>query len=331
MRRSCLLALFALALLIPRLASGAGGDCSAAGSDRERLVCGDDALSAADSKVAETYAAALHRLSPEGQRSLGQSQLGWSAYVHALCPMITHPEKHAEAVSCLSSAYTDRIRDLQLAAVSLGPYLFSRVDRYSVSTLRTRANEYDTGLANHHVSYPRIDQPVTSQALLWNALVVRGDQPSACDGGDGDTDTDYSIGFVTAELISLDWITSDYCHGAPHGFGESESQTLVLSPQPHSLKPADLFRSDAPWAERLAALLLAGVKQAARDKNVAFEERDAAYIADVARDTRRWSLGTDGIGFQFDAYEIGPYIFQPRVVVSWVDLRDVMVQRPPVP
>jgi uncharacterized protein YecT (DUF1311 family) len=331
MRRSCLLALFALAMLVPRLAFGAGGDCSAAGSDRERLVCGDDALSAADSKVAETYAAALHRLSPEGQQRLRQSQLGWSAYVDALCPMIKHPEEHTQAVSCLALAFADRIRDLQMAAVSRGPYLFSRVDEYRVSTLRARADQYDTGLASHHVSYPRIDQPVTSQTSEWNALVVRGDQFNSCDSGDGDTVTNYSIGFVTADLISLDWVNSEYCHGTPHGFGESESQTLVLSPQPHPLKPADLFRSDAPWAERLAALLLAGVKQAARDKNVAFEERDAAPIADVARDTRRWSLGTDGIGFQFDAYEIGPYIFQPRVVVSWVDLRDVMVQKPPVP
>jgi hypothetical protein len=41
-------------------------------------------------------------------------------------------------------------------------------------------------------------------------------------------------------------------------------------------------------------------------------------------------LSTDGLGFQFDPYEIGPYVFQPHVVIPWAELRDLMVPNAPV-
>jgi hypothetical protein len=114
--------------------------------------------------------------------------------------------------------------------VRRGPFLFSRIDQYSVSDLGTSSDRYDTGLARHHVAFPRIDQPATPPAARWNRLVVRRDEPSGCDAGDGDTFTDYTLDVVTVKLISITWTMSDYCHGTPHGFGRTETQTLMLSP-----------------------------------------------------------------------------------------------------
>jgi uncharacterized protein len=319
-----------LILCAPALACAAGFDCTTARTPRERLVCAEDTLSSADGKLNELYTSALSRLSPEGGELLRRSQRGWLRYVDAFCPMVADPTRRARAVSCISQAYSDRMRDLQFAAVQNGPFLFSRIDKYSVSEMTTPASQYDTGLARHHVAYPRIDRPATELTARWNRLVVREDEGSACDSGEGDTWTDYSLGLATANLISLTWGISDYCHGAPHGFGRNEAQTLVLSPQPHPFAPSDLFRPDAPWEERLTALLLAGAQKAARDHQVALDDTDTANIAQIARDTRRWSLGADGLGVQFSPYEIGPYIFQPHVVIPWSDLRDVMVPRPPV-
>ena len=74
-----------------------------------------------------------------------------------------------------------------------------------------------------------------------------------------------------------------------------------------------------------------GVRQAAQDKQMTFDESQVGYVEEVARDTRRWLLGTDGLGFQFGPYEIGPPIFQPHVFIPWADLRDVIVHTSPVP
>ena len=328
-----------LLLVFPGVARAAGFDCAAARTAREHLVCADETLSAADDQLNQLYTAALSRLSAQGRRRLREGQLGWSRYVGGLCPITADPAQRADAVSCVSQAYRDRIGDLGLAAVQNGPFLFSRIDYYAVTILKTRADQYDTGLASHHVAYPYIDNPATHQTALWNALVVVKDYPSPfakdhrgyCDGRDGDTWTGYSLDFATAGLISHTMMFSYYCHGSPHPYGSSVAQTLVLSPRPHPLVPGDLFQSDAPWAERLSTLLLAGVRQAARDKQLTFKESYAGDVAKIARDPLRWSVRKDGLGYQFQTWEIGPHIFQPRVVIPWVDLHDVMVSSFPVP
>jgi hypothetical protein len=157
----------------------------------------------------QAYAAALGRLAPEGGRILRESRIGWLRYADAFCALAADPAQRTEAMSCASQAFADRIRDLQLAAVQKGPFLFSRVEDYRVSVLSTRAGRYDTGLARHHVAYPRIDQPATRQTALWNTLVVRKDKPSGRDAGDGDTWTYYSLDLATAKLVSVIWTTSD--------------------------------------------------------------------------------------------------------------------------
>jgi uncharacterized protein len=311
---------FPLLLAVPALAGAAESDCASASTNRERLLCYHDELSNADRELNEAYSVALAKLSPEGAHILREGQLSWLRYVDSLCL----------DVICASRAYAERMRDLELAAVQKGPFLFSRVDEYSVSVLSAPANQYDTGLATHQVSSPRIDQPITSQTERWNALVVRKGYGSSCDSGDGDTFTGYSLGLATTNLISITWTNWEYCHGTPHGFGGTRVQTLVLSPEPHPLAPDDLFRPEAPWAERLASLLLAGVRQTALDRGGPLNERTAGTVAGVAQDAQRWSLGTDGIGFQFDPYELGAYNFAPHVVIPWADLRDVMVPNPPV-
>ncbi len=318
-------------MCVPGLAQAAGFDCGGTRKPRELLVCGDDGLSAADKNMNEAYTTALARLSPKGAELLRQSQRGWLHYVDAYCPMAADPAEHARAISCVAQAYANRMDDLQFAARQIGPFLFSRIDQYGVSVLAMQADQHHAVLARHHVAYPRIDQPATELTARWNALVVHKDELSGCDAGDGDTFTDYSFGMVTPNLIGVTWTMSDYCHGTPHGFGRTETQTLVLSPQPHPLTPADLFRPDAPWAEHLTMLLLAGVQEAAQNAQVALDDVAKAHIAEVARDQQRWLLDKDGIGFQFDPYEIGSYIFQPRVVVLWNNLRDVMVANAPVP
>jgi hypothetical protein len=216
--------------------------------------------------------------------------------------------------------------------VQKGPFLFSRIDHYSVTHLTGKADQYDTVHAIHHVSYPRIDQPVAPITTRWNQLAVRTDQGGDCDSGDGDTSTGYSLGLVTPRLTSVTWSEGTYCHGAPHGYGGNVVETLILLPSSHPFQPAYLFQMDKPWSERLMTLALPRIRNAALADHYATEGLDESAIANAASNSVRWSLQPDGLAMIFEPYELGlGYPFHPDVTIPWSDLRDLMVLDPPVP
>jgi hypothetical protein len=240
-------------------------------------------------------------------------------------------DSKAQAVACSTRAYSDRIRDFEQIAIRRGPFLFTRIDQYSVTNLKMKVDGYDTELAVHKVSYPRIDSPMNSTTIEWNRKQIQGDKGGGCDSGDGDTSNDYRLGLVTARLISVTKTTWTYCHGTPHGFGGSTVETLVLFPSPHALQPSDLFRFGVYWQERLNDLALDSIRKASVAEHYTLEHLDTAAVANIASDPARWNLRQDGIALISNPYELGlGYATHLDVVVPWSKIRDLMVQSPPV-
>lgn len=160
-----------LATLIPHTSANAAiVDCPYPPTPRERIICSARSLAAAQVKLDGLYAAGLTRLSKEGGKLLRDNQRDWLRFRAKACPVTTSADEQAKARTgyCLVGLYNGRIRDLEQVAVRVGPFLFSRVDRYSVTRLPLKASEYESGLAIHHVSYPRVDQPVTEVTSGWN-------------------------------------------------------------------------------------------------------------------------------------------------------------------
>jgi uncharacterized protein len=321
-------------LSLCQMANAASFDCNKADIARETIICSDPTLSEADTKLNGLYTASLQRLSDHGARQLRDDQRGWLHFTGDACPWQTtsNTETRSQAVACLMSAYSNRLRDFEQIAIRRGPFLFSRIDQYSVTQLKTKVDEYDTGLATHEVSYPRIDSPVNPTTIEWNQRQIQGDAGGGCDAGDGDTSNGYSVGLVTARLISVTKTTWTYCHGTPHGFGGSSVETLVLFPSLHTLKPADLFRTDVPWQKRLNDLALESIRKESVAERYTLESLDITAVANIAADPKRWDLGEDGLALISNPYELGlGYAAHLDVMIPWAELRELMVKNPPVP
>jgi uncharacterized protein len=313
-----------------RTSTAASFDCGKANNAREKMICANPALSAADTKLGGLYTAALQRLSERGRHQLRDDQRVWLHYLSDACPISADADAGTAdpAESCMQSAYSDRTRDFAQIAIRKGPFLFTGVYRYSVTRLEAKQGPYDTGLAKHELSYPRIDSPVNPMTTKWNRKQIgKGGPYEYCDGNDGDTSAIYNLGLANARLISATkgfWI---YCHGAPHGFGNSHVETTVLFPSPHSLQPNDIFRTDAPWRERLNDIALASIRKASVDYSL--EHLSTTRVASYVADPTNWTLRQDGLALIGASYEFGAGPLD--VTIPWSELRDVMVQNPPVP
>jgi hypothetical protein len=167
----------------------------------------------------------------------------------------------------------------------------------------------------------------------WNRKQIpKGKMDGSCDAGDGDTWITYHLGLANTRLISVTTGGWAYCHGAPHGYGNSDVKTTVLFPSPHSLQPNDLFRADAPWQQRLNDIALASIRKASATQDYSLEGLDTAAVASLVADPTRWTLRQDGLALKSNIYELGMgYAAHLDATIPWSELRDVMVQNPPVP
>jgi uncharacterized protein len=310
-------------------AGAVNSGCSDTTAPRQHIVCSETILSDLDTKLNDLYESALKSLSVEGGRLLRDDQRNWLRFLSKKCPVPTDEHDWPKIVPCLIRAYSDRVDDLQQAAVFKGPFLFSRVDYYS-------AIANDVGQVIHHLANPRIDQPVTSQTVRWNQLMSRPNEVSSCDSGNGDIFLSYRTGLTNARIISVLWSRSEYCHATPHGFGTLEADTLLLLPTPHPLRPADLFLMDRPWHERLQTRLLADIQRSVRENSVVPDpftgnsaERLKQTLAAMTLDPRYWFLQEDGIHFFMTTiFEFRRFV--PEVTIPWSDLQGILAPGAPV-
>lgn len=294
------------------LAHAASFDCAKAGTPIEHAICADAALSKADSQLAGRYGDAMAQLSAEGKRVVRDGQRQWLGYVRALCGGKGAAGADQE---CQRAAYEARLRDLALAAVRVGPYLFSRIDDYAA------ANPDEQGvLSRGQIAVPRIDAPLTPVALQFNermrVLYAGRSRSAGCDGPSGDYAFDYRIGGVTRASISI--VTSDwmFCHGTAHGYGGDKTLVYVTEPRLHLLTADDLFRRDTDWAGFLAQRSALAIL-----KSSGASELDVAALDAAVRSPAAWSLRAEGLELTINLPDIGAGPGIVRVDVTWAELR----------
>jgi uncharacterized protein len=311
-------------------AHAASYNCASAVTPRERLICKTPSLSAADNRMARIYATDLSAVSEKRRDALRAGQRGWLRYLAAVCPVsksmaeaVEEDEAVEKTVKCIEQKYAGRLDGLASAVRRKGPFLFVQIDRYETSPLspdeKTIYQEIfgrpDWRVKAHHVSYPQIDQPVTSTTTRWNELIVRSVSRLPNDGDA--TELRYSITLATPALISVGWSISVYEYGAAHSFDSFEAETMMLESAPHPMQPTDLFRSDRDWARRLKSEV----------GKVAAEYRmnadDFPQINSVATNPGRWRLTPDGLTIVFISYEMdgNPFV---EIPLRWTDLQDIL-------
>jgi len=319
--------MFGLALIATgQAAQAASFDCAKATTAREHLVCANPDLSKLDDDLDQSYRRGLSQLSPSGAERLKVGQRQWLVFLERSCPM---PEQAVSTAgkNCVVAAYRDRLEDLKQAAVRNGPYLFTRVDSYSVQPAPKDDDEetaHDRRPSVRHVAYPQIDQPINATTRRWNSIASQIDDEPIC-GPTQDDEVGYRLGLATKRLISESRGSWAYCYGMAHGNGQDAVQNSILTPSLRQLQPDDLFRQGKPWRAKLTALVRAAVTRQARELDPDLSHLDVGAIAAAAASPDRWFLRKEGLQINFESYELGEgYPFVPTVIVPWSALSGVL-------
>lgn len=330
-RLAPLLIVVAVAALGPGLvgARAASFDCAKPATARERLICTDPALSAADDRLAATYDAALPLLTADGQKQLRDGQGSWLHYLDATCGLVGRPIPAPRGTadtpkSCLTSAYQERQDQLDRATTSLAGFVFLRAETF---TARPSYDRY--GLIKRDIAYPQIDRPRGDAEKRWNAAIrariaalARKTKAVA-----EDRTIDYRLASVTPRLISTVITDYAYPHGAAHG-GEAVLAMNWLLGAHRNLDASDIFAADKPWQDALAQAAFAQLRHNFDPDTLA--AKDPGALRSSVAEPQRWAIEPGGFGVLFQQYEVGPYVIgHPEAIVPWPDLQPLLAAHLP--
>jgi len=273
--------------------------------------------------MAQRYFGALSLLSDPGKTILRSGQEQWLSVVKVLCL----DNKRAEGpTACLRRQYADRLDDLSSAAVSAGPFVFSRIDHYA-----STGKQLFTGTPlEQHTGLPRIDHPLSPQAEQWNAAIVRMAATARSNWcfGEPDTPADHIVSFkiqsATPDFINVKMLHTALC-GQAAGSRNINNISYFLKPTLHRLSAADLFRPDTQWASFLA-------DRAARVLNPDGDTFFNDGINKDVRDPTAWSFTTAGLVVSFNPGDAGAMASGILdVTIPWTDLRRFVTATAPIP
>jgi len=317
------------AVLVALLAGGAHAasfDCKAVRTVTEKAICASPPLSTLDEQLAKEYQRALAALSPAGAAALKDSQRGWLHFATQVCT----PRKGAGPVGsvadCLAPEFRQRLAQLAQAGLRVGPYVFNRIDAWSVGRIHDDDGAYP-GFAIAHVAFPQIDSPVTPATQAWNAA-QRQEAPGPMDTSDDpratheDDDSDYTFGCVADRFISLQVDGTEYIHGTPHGSDSHEARSTLLAPAFRKMVATDVFTPGSGWKARLPPLFLQTWLKGDDGEPMAAQKE--AILA-AAANPEAWLLTPAGLQIAFSEGEAGCHACNPGpITVPWSALKTML-------
>jgi uncharacterized protein len=322
-------------LSAPLSVNAASFNCADAHSEFEKKVCSVPALSASDTVMSESYDAAMHTLSEPGKTILRNGQRQWLKVVARVCLGNKGDEGPAR---CLQRQYDSRIRALHNAAITVGPFLFSRIDMY-----KTGGKDSVSGMPFElYRGVPRIDRPQSDTAGQWNAGMAKAmeaisGQAFWCDSGEdeinGDDFVNFAIRAATADLISINVSHTEVCDGGRY-FPTAQNITYLLKPAVHPIKAADVFRAGSGWESFLTNRAFMRWTDADQRQEMKADIRSfmLGSINNDVRDPRSWSFTKDALVLSFnpgDATAATEGIVE--MSVRWSDLTRFLVSDAPIP
>ncbi|QQR39496.1 DUF3298 domain-containing protein [Devosia rhizoryzae] len=309
---------------VPVLA--ASFDCAKAGTPFEHAICDSEELSAADVRLARTYATAAGGLSESATGALRAGQREWLNYAQRACTPdaepLTRGEYNEEGTSCLVDLFASRARVLETSRMIEG-LRFYPVSEYEALPDPEYQGDSSWAVAEHELSLVQLDgeQPF---AESFNALVRA--EGETMQGGDenvaSDASSDSTNSITVKEVagtgrITLDVNTYWYGHGAAHG-NYTISYLHFLTGEGRALEASDLF-TGKKWQQALLDLTVAALEE---EHGEALMMDGTEYIEDTVIDPASWDLSNPyGLVIQFQPYQVAAYAYgAPTATVSWDDL-----------
>jgi len=284
--------------------------CDRPAGARERLICGDGALSRADARLAASFRAALGALSDAGRTALRQSEREWLRFTDTVCSIDrlrgTDAQRLDTSLGCLKTEYAARQRQLDAAVTRRNDLVIRRVDIFkAVPSSDAGSGGAHAGFSSTMIAFPQIDRPGDPHEIRWNERVAKWAEGET--GGSNDTGhdvvIDYTLGLVTPELISLMRYTYDDWHGA-HGSADDKGITWLIREE-RELRPEDVFDPHSDWAPALARLVFERARREERREHRPFRVPPASELEAAVSEPSHWVLGERDLRIRFDPRDLG--------------------------
>lgn len=339
-----ILSCFALALSFPAVAAApaqaASFDCAKATTPYERAICGNDALSRADERLAKTYATASGGLSAPALAGLRAGQRQWLDFITRACTDDAEPlavsEIDEQTARCLLNFFNSRSEALEQSRMLHG-LRFYPLGEYGVVPDPDEADNPGTSwpLGQHELVLLQLDSDAAF-AETFNAFVLEeGDRMSALFEPMGGAEriqqegsSNSSIGITLKDVvgnkrISLNATTYWYGHGAAHGNWTGEYLHFLIEKN-RPMEAADLFTGKR-WQKALFDLTVQALRA---EHGEALFEDGLQYLTEAVADPARWDLSDpQGLVIQFQPYEVAAYAYgAPTATVRWEALEPYLAE-----
>lgn len=292
-------------------------DCSK--GPTENTICSDTTLAALDQKLVAVYATALAELPEQDRSAQREGQRQWLAFIRTIC----RDREDRPAIDCLTSHYSERVKQLDNAVTTVGELKFRRTDAYKArkSPLQDEVPTFDTLVS----AYPQIVTPMTPSQEHFNQKLAAMAKDEAADFEEGGADVAFGYDDIDvgANLISVNTTSSFYGHGAAHPM-YSGAVIHWLRSEGRELTAEDVFAKGSSWRAVLRESCFKAVK---REGFIETPED----LSDLPEDPERWLFSAVGLTIRFNPYEVAPYADgMPEVTIPWGTLKPYLAATAPV-
>lgn len=196
------------------------------------------------------------------------------------------------------------------------------------------------------VEYPQITGSTNPAAEKFNqqakALVteeVRSFRAAMTDLADEKIETTtgsdlgigYTVALATDDLISVDFGIGGYYRGAAHPNSHSRVINFDLK-NGKQLKLADLFKPESRYLQAISDYSVKDLQKQSKSKDNMLDDASIRGGAGPnAKNYQSWTITKQGLGINFDAYQVGPYAAGPQfVLVPYSAIKDAIKPDGPI-
>ncbi|HET6671418.1 MAG TPA: DUF3298 and DUF4163 domain-containing protein [Pyrinomonadaceae bacterium] len=141
----------------------------------------------------------------------------------------------------------------------------------------------------------------------------------------------YTVGFANDNLISIDFGVGSYYRGAAHPNTHSRVLNFDLK-NGKALRLADLFKADARYLQVVSDYCIKDLRKQSKAKEDMLDEESIQSGAGAnAKNYQSWTINKQGLGINFDSYQVGPYVAGPQfVLVPYSAIKNIIKPDGPI-
>jgi hypothetical protein len=271
-------------------------------------------------------------ISAEGDKALVDGQRAWLETKGIDCNLASGT---AEARDCLKTALAERLKQSKAAVEQMGGFTFVRVENNAAQAVTAEAAAA-SGLADsappaltRELRYPRIDNVASDAVQKFNTIMARMGQPKFKVEDATAESAEYKITFASPDIVSVQFLTSEYNLGAAHPNNGLTSVTVMMK-EGREIAQADVFKPGSGWETFLTRRSVKALTKQFQDWGAGPPAIND--VRDTATKAHNWTITQDSLVVLFPPYSVGPFALGAQEVkIPWKDLQPYVNPNAPAP